>query len=166
MSEDIFAKALRNFTMDAAAGDAIRHLCDRSYTPSQIKQSLTFPAPMDQIINVMWDHLVSKGTVLFDNFSNRQDDTGKSAPAQSPVWRSGETPGHEIVEMRDRYGRKSFLSVKKESPEEEHSPEDYEIFDKAAYIAEHGVTDNEFINLLPWPQGAVLVLKEFLSVML
>ncbi len=134
--------------MDAAAGDAIRHLCDRGYTPSQIKASLTFPAPMDLIIKTMWEHLVTKGTVLY-----------VSKRTVPPVT-------SEIIETRDRYGRKSFISVKKESPEESFSPEDYEVFDKAAYIAKHGETDNEFINLLPWPQGAVLVSKEFLSVML
>ncbi len=154
MSEDHFAKALRNFTMDAAAGDAIRHLCDRGYTPSQIKASLTFPAPMDLIIRTMWEHLLSKGTVLFDNFS--------AEVTKGTVL----FDNSEIIETRDRYGRKSFISVKKESPEESFSPEDYEVFDKAAYIVEHGETDNEFINLLPWPQGAVLVSKEFLSVML
>ena len=102
----IFAKALHNFTMDAACGDAIRHLTDKGFTLSQIKDTLTFPAPEAHIASVMYDRMVetrkivtdvSVGTVLSDTF----------------------------VEVQDRYGRKSFLKVKKESPEEEVSSEDY-----------------------------------------
>ena len=112
MSENHFAKALHNFTMDAAAGDAIRHLTDKGYTLMQIKDKLTFPAPSEYIAQVMWERMVSEGTVLFD------DPAKATVPAQ--------TPGHEIVESYDRYGRKSFLRVNKKSSEEViFSPEDY-----------------------------------------
>ena len=64
MSEDHFTKALRNFTMDAAAGDAIRHLCDKGFTLPQIKDALTFPAPEKYIAEVMWKRLIEKGIVI------------------------------------------------------------------------------------------------------
>jgi len=111
MSENnTFAKALHNFTMDAACSDAIRYLTDKGYTLSQIKDTLTFPAPAEHIAKVMWEQMLSKGTVLFDN----------------PQKVSKRTVPSDIVETYDRYGRKSFLRVKRESPEEMiFSPEDY-----------------------------------------
>ena len=134
MSENHFAKALRNFTMDSACGDAIRHLTDKGYTPSRIRETLTFPAPMEYIASVMFDRLVATGRIMekgqglqrgqscqrcqrdgsFDNFS------GATYGAEAAT---------EIVEHYDEYGRKSFLQVKKESSEEEFSPEDYVEFD-------------------------------------
>ncbi len=117
MSQDHFVKALQNFTMDAACGDAIRHLCDKGYTLDKVKETLTFPAPTEYVAKIMWDRCIetrkiieSTGTVLSDSDSS-QVSTGHL---------------HEIVEMRDRYGRKSFVRVQKESPEEMiFSPEDY-----------------------------------------
>ena len=118
MSENYFATALKNFTMDAAAGDAIRHLTDKGFTFSQVKEALTFPAPDEYIAEVMWGHLVSKGTVLFDNPVSEQDrGERKDRPRVSGT--------SEIVEQRDRYGRKSFVSVKKSPEETIFSPEDY-----------------------------------------
>ena len=69
MSENHFAKALHNFTMEVACNDAIRALCDKGYTLEKIKETLTFPAKEEHIAKVMWEHMLSKGTVLFDNFS-------------------------------------------------------------------------------------------------
>ncbi|MBO4267104.1 MAG: hypothetical protein J5910_07945 [Lachnospiraceae bacterium] len=113
-----FAKALHDFTMNAAAGDAIKHLTDRGYTLPQIKEALTFPAPEEYIAKVMWDRMVETRKVLFDE------------PVQVPAgeeWGAAGMPqSEEIIEQRDRYGRKSFLRVQKESPEENaFSPEDY-----------------------------------------
>ena len=114
MSENHFATALHNFTMDAAAGDAIRHLTDKGYTLSQIRSTLTFPAPEEYIAQVMWERLLSNGTVISDD------------PSQEKGAVPGQGQGHEIVESYDRYGRKSFLCVNKKSSEEViFSPEDY-----------------------------------------
>ncbi len=103
-----FTKALHNFTMDASCGDAIRHLTDRGYTFDRIKASLTFPAKDEYIAKVMWERLVENGAVA----------------VEVDLW-DGATSVSEIVEIRDEYGRKSFLKVQKESSEEVHSPEDY-----------------------------------------
>ena len=74
-----FSKALHNFTMDAACGDAIRHLTDKGYTFAQIRESLTFPAKEAYIAEVMWKQMVSKGTVLFDNPYGNAGGTGETA---------------------------------------------------------------------------------------
>ena len=139
MSENHFANALRNFTMDAAAGDAIRHLTDKGYTFSQVKDALTFPAPDEYIAEVMWARMVETRKVIPDaddtrGVAGRQSLKQSSTLEKASCLRNslGGIPAtprasdHTIVETRDRYGRKSFLSVKKESPEENiFSPEDY-----------------------------------------
>ena len=120
MSEDVFAKALRNFTMDAAAGDAIRHLCDRGFTLAQVKEALTFPVPEEYIAEIMWTRLVETRKVLEPGM----------------VLESGTVPTSEIIETRDRYGRKSFLQVQKKSPEENSfSPEDYVQYENLLVIS-------------------------------
>ena len=138
MPEDTFAKALRNFTMDAACGDAIRHLADKGYTPSQIKETLTFPAPMDHITSVMWDHFVATRKIVLSDPAKELPENGLGT--------------YETVEHRDQYGRKSFLRVKKESPEElTFSPEDYIVCDYGRRRMKGEVFDNELIMALPWP---------------
>ena len=113
-----FAKALHDFTMNAAAGDSIRHLTDRGYTLPQIKEALTFPAKEEYIAKVMWKRLVETRKILFEDSSN--------FPADEEWVAAGMPQSEEIIEQRDRYGRKSFLRVQKESPEENaFSPEDY-----------------------------------------
>ena len=134
MSEDTFAKALRNFTMDAACGDAIRHLADKGHSPGQIREMLTFPAPLDHIRKVMWDHFVSTRKVLTKDPKEALKDDGGCI--------------YDMVETRDSYGRRSFLRVKKESPEEMSvSPEDYVLLDN----------NDEWLSQFPHPKGPVWV---------
>ena len=130
MSENHFAKALHNFTMDAAAGDAIRHLTDKGFTLPQIRETLTFPAPEEYIAQVMWERMLETGKVRIGDgsgFSKEFDckiskkNTPFENPEPSPILTST-----EFVETYDRYGRKSFLRVNKKSSEDViFSPEDY-----------------------------------------
>lgn len=148
MNENHFAKALRNFTMDAAAGDAIRHLTDKGMSPSQIKENLTFPAPMEYITKVMWDRLVETYRIIPDCAGIEELEAFMSCRRQS----------HEIAECRDRYGRRSFIKVQKESPEETiFSPEDYVVCDFARRMRSGETFTNDYIIHLPWPDHAVLV---------
>jgi len=151
MSENHFSKALKNFTMDAAAGDAIRHLTDKGLSPSQIKNTLTFPAPMDYITKVMWDRLVETYRII--------PDCGNVDDLES--FMSGRRQPCEIMEHRDRYGRKSFIKVQKESPEEMiFSPEDYIVCDFARRMRSGETFTNDYIIHLPWPDRPVLGLSE------
>ena len=151
MSENHFSKALKNFTMDAAAGDAIRHLTDKGLSPSQIKNTLTFPAPMDYITKVMWDRLVETYRIIPDCCSVEDLES----------FMSGRRQPCEIMEHRDRYGRKSFIKVQKESPEEMiFSPEDYIVCDFARRMRSGETFTNDYIIHLPWPDRPVLGLSE------
>ena len=139
MSDGFFEKALNSFTMNAACDDAIRHLTDRGYTPVQIRDALTFPAPMERIVNIMWNRLIDTHMILL---------TDPSAALRSH-------DSSEIIEHRDIYGRKSFLSVKKETPGEMiFSPEDYIMFDQSGQSSE---ISNDFTEYLPWPHHPVWV---------
>ncbi len=153
MSENnAFAKALHNFTMDAACSDAIRHLTDKGFMPSQIKDTLTFPAPMGHIVTVMWERLVETHKIV-------PDENGPLTPSPGTT---GFT--YETIERRDEYGRRSFLRVKKESPEEMiFSPEDYVLCDYGRRIAKGEKFDNELIALLPWPGKPVWVHSSLLK---
>ena len=142
-----FAKALHDFTMNAAAGDSVRHLTDRGFTLSQIKETLSFPAPEGYIAKVMWERLIETHKVIVDDIAR-----DLSVPAQTPLRLPDQRSGH-IIEQRDRYGRKSFLRVQKESPEEtSFSPEDYVLIDNG----------NDIIPGLPWPKDPVWVHKSLL----
>lgn len=151
MSENHFSKALKNFTMDAAAGDAIRHLTDKGLSPSQIKNSLTFPAPMDYITKVMWARLVETFRIIPD-YSSVEDLESFMSGCRQPC---------EIIEHRDRYGRRSFVKVQKESSEEMiFSPEDYIVCDFARRMRSGETFTNDYIIHLPWPDRPVLGLRE------
>ena len=146
MSENHFAEALRNLTMDVAAGDAIRHLTDKGYTPTQIKETLTFPAPMDYIVKVMWDHFVATRKILLED------------PALTADMQNEE---YETVEQFDSYGRKSFLRVRKQNSEEiSFSSEDYVKCEFASRLAKGEVFENDFISKLPWPSRPVWVIAD------
>ena len=149
MPEDTFAKALHNFTMDAACGDAIRMLADKGYSPSQIRETLTFPAPMHYISQVMWDHFVNTHRIVLSDPANEPENAGEI---------------YETIERRDSYGRRSFLRVKKESPEEMiFSPEDYIICDYGRRLKRGEVFENELISALPWPLEKVWGLASLFS---
>ena len=132
MSENHFAKALHNFTMDAACGDAIRHLTDRGYTFSQIRDSLTFPAPPEYIESVMYERLIETRKILLQEpkivaaVSSSNASGTVDAASSSNVSGTVDAVSYEITETFDRYGRKSFLRVPKKTSEEMiFSPEDY-----------------------------------------
>lgn len=142
-----FAKALHDFTMNAAAGDSVRHLTDRGFTLSQIKETLSFPAPEEYIAKVMWERLIETRKVITNDTAREL-----SVPAQTPLRLPDQRSGH-IIEQRDRYGRKSFLRIQKESPEDtSFSPEDYVLIDNG----------NDIIPGLPWPKDTVWVHKSLL----
>lgn len=154
MADKVFENALRNFTMDAAAGDAIRHLADKGMTPVEVREHLTFPAPMDYITGVMWDHFVKTRRII-----TQYDPEDPMRAFAAP-----ESHAYEIVEHYDEYGRKSFLNVQKESPEEMiFSPEDYIVCDYKRRIASGEKFTNDYIIHLPWPDRPVLGLRELFS---
>ena len=61
---DSFNRALSDFTHDVASGGAIRHLCDRGYTVSQIMKLLDYPTPRERVESTFSRHLKEKGILM------------------------------------------------------------------------------------------------------
>ena len=62
--QNYFKQALSDFTFDAAAGRAIRHLADCGYTSSQIVQRLDYPVPEAKVHKAVYRYLTETGILL------------------------------------------------------------------------------------------------------
>lgn len=152
---DTFAKALINFTMDVAAGDAIRHLTDIGYGPSDIQKALTYPAPVPYIGKTMYEHLLNTNIIVLD-------DPAIQKPAKP----------YEFVLEQNEYGRTSYRRVPKNTPEDTaRKPEDYICvsFGSDKYKHTQLLEDNknsfsskewDYLMNIPWPRGTFWVLKD------
>lgn len=61
-----FENALSDFVHDMASGANIRHLVDRGYSISQIKEKLDYPAPKERLQESVWRHMLETGLVILD----------------------------------------------------------------------------------------------------
>ncbi len=93
--QEYFKKALADFTFDAAAGGAIRHLADNGCTVKQIAEHLDFPVPEGRIARVVWEHFLATGRI-------RKEEPGNGTASEE----------YTYVTEYDNYGRKSFRRVK------------------------------------------------------
>ena len=82
-----FKEALTNFAFDAAAGKAIRHLCDLGRTAEQIKEELDYPVPLSRIKKEMQAYEKEK----------QAEEAGE---------------GYRIVKEYGKYGKVTFRRVK------------------------------------------------------
>ncbi|MBR1629506.1 MAG: hypothetical protein IJ679_09655 [Lachnospiraceae bacterium] len=55
-----FQTALQSFSFEAAAGRAIRHLCDLGLSAEEIEKRLDFPVPLNRIEREMHAYLEEK----------------------------------------------------------------------------------------------------------
>lgn len=95
MSEqNYFKNALSDFTFEAAAGGAIRHLADLGYTAKQIMEQLNFPVSYSKIQKTLWEHLSDTGVI-------RLTEPGSGASREKA----------EFVKEYDKYGHVSFRKV-------------------------------------------------------
>lgn len=69
--ENIFQKALSNFTYEAASGGAIRHLTNLGYTVKQITERLSFPTPYEKVQKTVWEQLLDTGVLLLEEPGNK-----------------------------------------------------------------------------------------------
>ena len=93
MENSYFNEALKNFTMNAACNDAIRHLTDKGLSCDEIKSRLSYPAPLSHIEKVQKEYLDIKRRL--------------ENPAEN------DEPVYEFIEEKDAYGRKSFRRVER-----------------------------------------------------
>ena len=94
MSNDLFNKALSNFAVDFAAGDAVRAFTDKGYSAKEIRDKLDFPIPVERIRKIMWEHLLDTNVILL---------------AEPEKGSSRKRVNYEKVQ--DKYGHTSFKQV-------------------------------------------------------
>ena len=151
MSDKYFKKALVDFTLDFASGDAIRNLADKGYSVSKIHDKLDFPTPVEKIKATVWKHFVDTGVILLEEPS-------KESPRKQVSYEK----------VQDSFGRVSFKQVVVDNQNE---PKEYiacdfgkRIYkDKEEFINSLQSLDNDdrqYILDLPWPISTVWVLKE------
>lgn len=92
--QEYFKKALADFTFDAAAGSAIRHLADQGLTVKQIAERLDFPVKEEKIGKTVWEHFLKTGRI-------RREEPGNGTASEE----------YTYVTEYDTYGRKSFRRV-------------------------------------------------------
>ena len=84
-----FKESLQNFAFDAAAGRAIRHLCDLGMSVEEIHKRLDFPVPMERLRNEIQKYEEEKAAL-----------------------ESGEAERYRIVREYGKYGKVTFRKVK------------------------------------------------------
>lgn len=140
MSDKIFKKALADFTLDFASGDAIRTLADKGYSVSEIHKRLDFPTPVERIRDTVWKHFIDTGVILLD---------APSAESKKRV---------TYEKVQDSLGRTSFKQVVTEDTElKEYVEIDFgkriyqnkDAFEKSLEVL--SPEDRQYILDLPWP---------------
>ena len=150
MSEKYFQKALSDFTMDFASGDAIRAYASKGYSITEIYDKLDFPTPMSKVRDIVWKYFVDTGVIVLEEPS--KDSVSKQI---------------NYEKVQDSFGRTSFKQVVIENNE----PKEYEVCDfgkriyrdKEEFINSLKVLNQEerqYILDLPWPISNVWVLKD------
>ncbi len=156
MEDKYFKQALSDFTIEFAAGDAIRSLSDKGYSVKKIKSKLDFPTPEERIREIVWKHYLENKTVCM------QDPKEASLGGK-----------YTIEKVYDNYGRPSFKQVRVDADEEvpsfkqaggkaDEETKDYVECDfgkrlyknKDDFIKSLSVLDEEekdYILGLPWP---------------
>ncbi len=138
-----FNRALHNFTMDLASGDAIRHLADLGYTVREIREKLHYPTPIAQIKNVVWKKLVDDGTILLEDPATVSCSTKKTYETR-----------------KDEFGKTYFVQILDKG--DSINPADYYrcdfgrmIYKDAKgfedYISALNPREKEYLLNLPWP---------------
>ena len=141
MSDKYFKKALADFTLDFASGDAIRALADKGYSVTEIHKRLDFPTPIEKIRDMVWKHYIDTGVILLENPSD-------SLPKKRVTYEK----------VQDSLGRTSFKQV---ITEDNEAREYVEIdFGKRIYQNKNAFEkslealspeDRQYILDLPWP---------------
>ncbi|MCR4648860.1 MAG: hypothetical protein K5776_07255 [Lachnospiraceae bacterium] len=146
MSNDLFNKALSNFAVDFAAGDAVRAFTDKGYSAKEIHDKLDFPIPVERIRKIMWEHLLDTNVILLSEPGNES--------ARKRV---------NYEKVQDKYGHTSFKQViiDDESSDAEYAAIDFgkRLYkDREAFIKkleELSESDREYVLDLPWPLETV-----------
>ena len=141
MSDKYFKKALADFTLDFASGDAIRALADKGYSVTEIHKRLDFPTPVEKIRDTVWKHYIDTGVILLEEPSD-------NSPKKRVTYEK----------VQDSLGRTSFKQVIVEDEDVKEYVEldfgkriykDRKAFEKS--LDALSSEDKQYILDLPWP---------------
>ena len=90
MENTYFQQALSAMVTNYAYGDAVRHLYDSGLSAEEIYKKIDYPVSLEKIKKVIKDYEKKKSSDEFE---------------------------YEYVAKQDKYGRKSFIKVKKQEGE-------------------------------------------------
>ena len=86
MENKYFQQALSSMVNNFAYGDAVRHLHDNGLTAEEIHKKLDYPVSVEKIQAVINDYEKKKSSSDYE---------------------------YEYIQQQDKYGRKSYIKVKK-----------------------------------------------------
>ena len=141
MSDKYFKKALADFTLDFASGDAIRALADKGYSVTEIHKRLDFPTPIEKIRDTVWKHYIDTGVILLEEPSD-------NSPKKRVTYEK----------VQDSLGRTSFKQVIVEDEDVKEYVEldfgkriykDRKAFEKSLEVL--SLENRQYILDLPWP---------------
>ena len=144
-SDEWFQKALSRFTVEFAAGDAIRALADKGCTVEEIHERLSFPIAREKIGELVWAYYLDQGTICLQDPGQLEEKVVTS-----------------YEKVQDAYGKISFRQVRKSIRiSGEYVPCDFgkrryqncESYDK--WLEGLEAKDREYVNGLPWPLETV-----------
>ena len=143
--EGYFQKALSQFMIEFAAGNAVRALADKGYTVEEIYERMSFPVSPKAIGELVWAHFLDNGTICL------------SDPKEQP-----DKVRIRYEKVQDVYGKVSFQQVRKTvALEGEYVPCD---FGKRLYqnreaflqkLQTLDAKDRDYLLGLPWPLQTV-----------
>lgn len=144
-----FQKTLSHFTVEFAAGNAIRALADKGCTVEEIYERLSFPVSKKAIGELTWAHFLDNGTIcLYD-------------PEEQP-----EKVLTSYEKVQNKYGKVSFCQVRKTVVlKGEYVPCDFgkRLYqDREAFLEKLQkleAKDREYVLGLPWPLEKVWHVK-------
>ena len=145
-----FHKALSKFTLEFAAGDAIRILADKGLTVEEIYERLSFPVPRKTIGELVWNHYLDVAVICLSNPSLQDEKVVTT-----------------YEKVQGAYGRISFRQIRRiEHVTGEYVPCDFgkrlyadrEQFLKSLQCLSQ--RDRDYVLGLPWPLGIVYHKKD------
>ena len=149
-NEGYFQKALSQFTVEFAAGNAIRALADKGDTVEEIHEKLTFPLPKKAIGELTWAHFLDNGTICLSDPKEQPDKIRTS-----------------YEKVQNAYGKVSFRQVRKTvTLEGEYVACDFgkRLYqDREAFLRELqrvDAKDRDYLLGLPWPLQTVWHVKD------
>ena len=144
-ADESFQKALSRFTIEFAAGDAIRALADKGSTVEEIHERLSFPIAREKIGELVWARYLDQGTICLQDPSQQEEKVVTS-----------------YEKVQDAYGKVSFRQVRRSVQlTGEYVPCD---FGKRRYqnredfnrlLENLDAKDREYVLGLPWPLETV-----------